>query len=298
MGNASHDPMSHGGRRQFRSLADDPFWNLALEVWLLRHLPESAAWLLTYVNAPAVILGCNQNPWRETDPDALAAAGIHLVRRTSGGGAVYHGPGNLNVSLLTPRPRHDARLLEGVLRETLAALGIAADVTPRHGLECGGRKISGGAFQFTGHTVLHHLTLLVTADLECLETALRPAPVAGQIAGAAVASVRSPVVNLAALRPGLDLAAVETALTRRWSGNAAAVTPLAPDQPWPPPAEVAALRAEFATWEWRFGRTPEFTVRDWCPEPGRPPVTTVVRHGRIHELQGAESKPCQLGTPF
>ena len=79
--------MNTGDRRQFRSLVDDPFWNLALEVWLLRHLPEAATWLLTYVNAPAVILGCNQNPWRETDPDALAAAGIHLVRRTSGGGA-------------------------------------------------------------------------------------------------------------------------------------------------------------------------------------------------------------------
>ncbi|MEI8078338.1 MAG: lipoate--protein ligase, partial [bacterium] len=147
--------MNTVGRRQFRSLTDDPFWNLALEVWLLRHLPESAAWLLTYVNAPAVVLGCNQNPWRETDPKALAAADIRLVRRTSGGGAVYHDPGNLNVSLLTLRSRHAAHLLEDVLRETLAALGITAAVTPRHGLECGGRKISGGAFQFTGHTVLH-----------------------------------------------------------------------------------------------------------------------------------------------
>ena len=202
------------------------------------------------------------------------------------------------MSLLTPRPRHDTGLLEGVVLGALSDLGIAAEATPRHGLECGGRKISGGAFQFTSHTVLHHLTLLVTADLEGLETALRPAPIAGRIAGAAVASVRSPVVNLVALRPGLDLAAVETALTRRWAGNAAAVTSLTPDQPWPPPAEVAALRAEFATWEWRFGRTPEFTVRDWCPEPGIPPVTAMVRQGRIHELQGAESKSCRLGTPF
>jgi len=266
----------------FRSLAADPFWNLAVEAWLLQQLPADTARLFLYVNAPTVVLGCNQNPWRESDPARLARHNIHLARRASGGGAVYHDPGNLNVSLLVPRSRHQPAVLEALLTDALADLGLAAAANPRHGLECGGRKVSGGAFQLTRDAALHHATLLVATDLAALQAALQPAGVAARTTGQAVASVRATVANLAAFRPGLTPADAAEAIIRRWTGGPAGdAEPLAPGRPWPPPDELEARRAEFASWEWRFGRTPDFTVHDWQPEAGRPPLTVRVHQGRI-----------------
>ena len=79
----------------------DPRVNLAFEEYLLRYVQEPEPLLLFYINEPSVIIGRNQNTIEEVDTDYVNASGIHIVRRLSGGGAVYHDPGNLNFSFVT-----------------------------------------------------------------------------------------------------------------------------------------------------------------------------------------------------
>ena len=124
--------------------------NLALEEYVFRHKPTEDDVLLFYVNAPAIIIGRNQNTIEEINPDVVEARGIRVVRRVSGGGAVYHDLGNLNFSVMTAqvsgrfnRYDHFTQPVTDVLRE----LGVPAELSGRNDILAGGRKISGNAFR-------------------------------------------------------------------------------------------------------------------------------------------------------
>ena len=179
--------------QSFISTTDDPVWNLAWEETVLRRLPGER-FLLFYRNAGCVILGRNQNPWAECDPERLAMEGIPLLRRISGGGAVWHGPGNLNYSLIMPRTGWDPVACAREAAMALRRLGFDAGQDARHSLRVGGAKVGGTAFLLTGDRALFHGTLLLDADLETIGRALAPAST--HLEGVASPSVRSPVANL------------------------------------------------------------------------------------------------------
>ena len=171
--------------------------NLALEEYVFRHKPVDDDCLLFYVNAPAIIIGRNQNTIEEIDADVVAARGIHVVRRVSGGGAVYHDLGNLNFSFMTPDVhgrfnRYD-RFLQPVL-ETLRGLGVPAELGGRNDILAGGRKISGNAQFATPTRMFSHGTLLFDANLDDVTAALNPKP--GKVESKGVKSIRSRVANI------------------------------------------------------------------------------------------------------
>lgn len=153
-----------------------------------------------------MVIGRNQNPWIECNVPWLQTMGIPLVRRFSGGGAVYHDPGNSLFSFLMPRGAftrdQHAHLLVRALQRAAAPCSPptavpALRVGPRHDVFWGPAKVSGSAYRLTRHRAYHHGTMLLGADLAALETALRsPVPTSCQGVGAAVTSVRSPVSNL------------------------------------------------------------------------------------------------------
>lgn len=160
--------------------------------------------------APAVVIGKNQNPWMECAPGQLETRGIGLARRISGGGTVYHDQGNLNYAFILDRASYRRGAVFGELVVRLRKLGISATNHGRSGLGVEGRKFSGTAFCYRGSRVLHHGTLLVSADLEELERALTPPPIA--IRSRAIPSERSPVVNLSEIVPGLTVERLAAAL--------------------------------------------------------------------------------------
>lgn len=182
----------------------DPYRNLAYEELLLDAQP-SAPVFVVYRNAEAVVIGKHQNPWRECP--AAVAAWPHdlraLCRRVSGGGTVYHDEGNLNIAYVGPREGYDRSILTEVIRETTVALGLPAEANERGDVTVHERKVSGHALCFRRSTVLHHATLLVSANLSRLRFLLSPPD--GDIEGVSVASVRMPVTNLADVRPGLSV---------------------------------------------------------------------------------------------
>ncbi len=242
--------------------AHDPALNLAREEHLFNRLADGEDLLLFYINTHAVVIGRNQLPWAEVSPARLTRARLPLMRRVSGGGAVYHDPGNLNFSILlqadAPGRPNAATILQPVVR-ALQSLGLPARLSDRNAVFVDGRKVSGTAQYMTAGKVLTHGTLLVDADLRQLAHCLVPDPVY-RITSRGRPSVRSPVVNLETLLPGLSMNVLVGALRQAF---AAVHGPIGRGT-LPPADEQAArnLAAKYRSWSWNIGRSPRCTL-EW-----------------------------------
>ncbi len=229
--------------------------NLAVEEYLLER-GEEGPFLFLYRNCPAVVIGKNQNPWRECRIDCLHDIGAALARRISGGGAVYHDLGNLNYSLVCARSLYRAEEVFARVLAALRNLGIRARLEGKTSLTVDGRKISGNAFAFRRKAVLHHGTLLVSANLDLLRS-LFPGDLSLED-GYAVASVPADTINLHDLRSGLSWREVGDALAEqfvRYYGPARRVEDTEIET-WPWRAFMTRLSER----AWVYGRTPPFTV--------------------------------------
>lgn len=241
---------------------DDPRMNLALEEYSLRHLDLKHIYLLLYINRPSVIIGRNQNPFQEINSEYIAERGISVVRRVSGGGAVYHDYGNLNYSFITRYDHDNLNNFKKFTAPVIAALrrmGVPAELNPRNSIVADDKKISGTAQYATGKGILTHGTLLFDARLDAVYHALNATEDA--MASRAVQSVRSPVVNIADFfSEPVSMGAFKTVIR-----DAAAATYGGAEEyrlsarQW---AAVNALsREKYHSWHWNFGRSPRFSIR-------------------------------------
>lgn len=231
----------------------DVYENLAAEDALLDDATLTEPVIFIYRNDPAVVIGKNQNPWRECAVSRLGALGVQLARRVSGGGAVFHDPGNLNVACIVPRDQYHRAVMLDLFIAGLARAGVSATIANSTSLVVGSQKISGNAFCYRRDKVLHHGTFLCRANLELLRAAL--VPEIAQMETRAVESVRMPVTNLTDLVDDETLvASLLDALASRW-GRIETST-LAPFHAPGFAARVDRMRS----WEWLFGATPDFQI--------------------------------------
>lgn len=234
----------------------NPYANLALEEALLNAVLPGECILYLWQNQNTVVIGRNQNSRRECRVEALERDGGFLARRLSGGGAVFHDLGNLNFTFLVHREDYSVpRQLDVILR-AVQALGIQAEKSGRNDLTAGGRKFSGNAFYSSGGRCYHHGTILIDVDAEKMSHYLHVS--AGKLQSKGVPSVRSRVVNLVELVPGITVETVRQALTAAF-GEVYHGTPL----PFPTGRlageELRRLEEKFASWEWRMGKEADFT---------------------------------------
>lgn len=193
----------------------DPRHNLALEELLLHRVKPGECILYLWQNQHTVVIGRNQHAENECRIQALEADGGHLVRRLSGGGAVYHDLGNLNFTFLVTGEDYDvAKQTETILR-AVQLVGIHAEKNGRNDLTVDGQKFSGHAYYRTGNQCYHHGTLMVAVDMAPLEKYLNVSPLKLQAKG--VQSVRSRVANLRDFRPELTIQELEKALETAFS---------------------------------------------------------------------------------
>ncbi len=183
----------------------DVYRNLALEEWLLENAPSLPV-LFLYVNDPCVVIGKNQNPWRECRLSLMEKEGVALARRISGGGAVYHDAGNLNVSIIVRRTDYREDKQYELIFQTLEKFGIQSSKVRKNSLVVDGKKFSGNAFCHRRDRTLHHSTQLVNCDLARLGRYLGPE--LDGIETNAIASVPAEVANL----PGLTIKTFSAAL--------------------------------------------------------------------------------------
>jgi len=236
----------------YKSDSFDPCRNLAIEECLLKRA-EDAVILYLWQNEHTVVIGKNQNAVKECRTALLEKEGGTLVRRLSGGGAVYHDLGNLNFTFLLPRSCYDETKQFSVILEALAAFGIRAQFTGRNDLTVDGRKFSGNAYYQSVKASYHHGTLLVNADLEKMTRYLIPSK--GKLTSKGVDSVRSRVTNLKQLCPGISIDALKQELEKSFAHiyGPAEILSL-------PEAEIALATEKYRSREWTFGRNMPFTL--------------------------------------
>tara|TARA_R100000027_G_scaffold67429_1_gene66084 strand:- start:8891 stop:9892 length:1002 start_codon:yes stop_codon:yes gene_type:complete len=180
---------------------DNPARYSAIEEACLRNSRDS--FLILWINKPSLFVGKNQNLWAEVSAKEAFRTGVSLNRRLSGGGTVYHDPGNLNFSFISngePKIAFDSHLKR--LLPYFEARGLPVEIRNRSDLFLGERKFSGNAEYFTGGRVLHHGTLLFSTDLAQLSRFLTPD--SSHYSDRAVDSNRSQTLNLQSVLPDLE----------------------------------------------------------------------------------------------
>ncbi|MEG1517665.1 MAG: lipoate--protein ligase [Raoultibacter sp.] len=236
----------------------NPYENIALEEALLTSLERDEVIMYLWQNRKTVVCGRNQNPWKECRIATLEAEGGHLARRLSGGGAVFHDLGNLNFTFLARDPHFNVARHLQVIRCAVASLGLDAIVSGRNDITIDGAKFSGNAFFHTGDAHYHHGTLMVAVDTAYLGRYLSPD--ARKLEAKGIDSVKSRVVNLGDLCSDITVERLSAALVAAFSQEyGMEALPLSPDR-------LAGMRQQardafFASWEWRFGKTLDFTHR-------------------------------------
>ena len=242
----------------YESESHDPYYNLAVEQYLLESVEDQCI-LYLWQNENTVVIGRNQNPWKECRTTLLNQEGGHLARRLSGGGAVFHDLGNLNFTFLMPQADYDPDRQLTVIQEAVGSLGIPVEKSGRNDLLAAGRKFSGNAFYKNGKQAYHHGTLLVDADMDKLSRYLNPSKAKLQAKG--VDSVRSRVGNLKERNPGLTIPALKSALKEAFARVYGLTAEPIPDGQLDD-MRIRQLSERNRSWEWNFGQKLPFTF-EW-----------------------------------
>ena len=242
------------------SESNDPWYNLALEEYLFNNISSNEVILYLWQNDHTVVIGRNQNAWKECRCRQLEEDGGQLARRLSGGGAVYHDLGNLNFTFLMDKKIYDLEKQLEVILQAVRELGIEAEFSGRNDLVVEGKKFSGNAFYFTADKAYHHGTLLVDTDYNQLVNYLQVSE--DKIKAKGVESVRSRVVNLKNINKEITIKKLKKTLQKCfvdiYPGNLCS-TP----QKYNPEemSDIKELYNKYSSWEWRFGQTPEFDIK-------------------------------------
>lgn len=268
----------------------NPYWNIAVENYLVEHADGIVLYL--WRNRRTVVIGQNQNPFGECNVEALEADGGYLMRRKTGGGAVYHDDGNLNFSFVVPKALYDQQRQFRVIQRAVESFGLHTELSGRNDILCEGRKFSGNAFSKGRFNDLHHGTILIKGNMEDLARYLKPKPAKLQKHG--VSSVQSRVVNLSELNVAITAESLgprlKDAFAEEYKGTNSINSQFSIlnfDDLISRP-EVRALYEEFASDEWRFGRWRTFTAQrsaqfDWGGVELQ--LTVDQEHGVVTDVQ-------------
>ncbi|EGB16314.1 lipoyltransferase and lipoate-protein ligase [Pseudodesulfovibrio mercurii] len=266
--------------RYIYNQSTDPTFNLAAEEWLLTESGDEI--FMLWRNRPAVIVGRNQNTLAEIDEAFTRERGIPVVRRLSGGGAVFHDLGNINFTFINngnPSEGLDFERFTVPIQKALRSMGVECVFSGRNDLLIDGKKFSGNAQHFHGGRILHHGTLLFSSDMTDLTGALRVDP--EKYRDKAVKSVRSRVTNIASHLPvAMEVTDFIRALMDFVSGGAS------PDDMALSDDETAVIKTladrRYRTWDWNFGSSPAYNFsRRTRTEGGLLDVNLYVKKGRI-----------------
>ena len=241
----------------YESNSFDPYYNLAVEQYLMETVEEDAIILFLWQNQNTVVIGKNQNAWKECRTALLSKEGGLLARRLSGGGAVFHDLGNLNFTFLMSQTEYDLDRQFSVIAQAMQLLGLHADRSGRNDMLVEGRKFSGNAFYKNGKQAYHHGTLLVDVDMEKLSRYLNPSKAKLQAKG--VDSVRSRVVNLRELNPEITIESLKKAMAEAFETVYGLPCSMLSNTDFDT-AAIEALRVRNASWEWNFGQKLPFTA--------------------------------------
>src|SRR5690554_2448824 len=244
----------------------DPAINLAIEEYALKNLKidHEDQYLLFYVNGPSIIIGRNQNSVEEINTDFVEKNNIKVIRRLSGGGAVYHDLQNLNYSFLAVDEGDSfsnfAKFTKPVI-EALHKLGVNAELTGRNDITVDGRKISGNAQFTTNGRMFSHGTLMLDSEVENVVSALRVK--SEKIRSKGIKSIRSRVANISEfLEEKISMDEFKEMLLKYiFDVDDIKDVPRyeLTEEDWEKIHEISKNR--YQKWEWNYGRSPAFNIQ-------------------------------------
>ncbi|MFB3169100.1 lipoate--protein ligase [Neobacillus sp. 179-C4.2 HS] len=239
----------------------DPRINLAIEEYALKNLDINDTYLLFYINEPSIIIGKNQNSVEEINTEYVESNGIHVVRRLSGGGAVYHDLGNLNYSFITKDDGdsfHNFRRFTEPVIAALKQMGVNAELSGRNDILAEGRKISGNAQFSTRGRMFTHGTLLFNSEMEHIVSALRVKK--DKIESKGIKSVRSRVANISEfLSEKMTIEEFRSALLKFIFQEKEVTEYVLTNDDWEKIHQLSKER--YQNWDWNYGKSPKFNLQ-------------------------------------
>lgn len=272
-----------GKLKLYRGQSFDPFFNLAVEEYLLQNTDAGCCTLYLWQNQNTVVIGRNQNAFKECRTTLLEDEGGRLARRLSGGGAVFHDLGNLNFTFLVPTEDYDLDRQLKVIELSCEKLGVRVERSGRNDILADGRKFSGNAFYRNGPRSYHHGTLMVDVDREKMGRYLNPSK--AKLSSKGVDSVRSRVVNLKELSSDITVELLSQKLAEAFS-QAYGLPYEEIDLTEKDRDAILPLFEKYGSWKWRFGRELPFTFE--CGERfpwGGVQVQLMVEGGTVKEAE-------------
>ncbi|GMQ58980.1 lipoate--protein ligase [Vallitalea sediminicola] len=239
----------------------DPWRNLSIEEYLVKNLEKDQSVLYLWKNDKTVVIGKNQNPWRECNISLLEDDSVKLARRITGGGAVYHGLGNLNFSFVMNKCDYNLERQLKVILNMCQKLGIYGKLTGRNDLTVNEKKFSGNAFYHGKRVSLHHGTLLINENMSNLAKYLNVSK--EKISSKGVKSVKSRVANLANYYEGLSTEIVSDMCIKSFIdeyGQASEDVVIEKDPMWFNDEDINILYDKNSSWDWRYGKVGKFQV--------------------------------------
>ncbi|TYS61712.1 lipoate--protein ligase [Sutcliffiella horikoshii] len=239
----------------------DPRINLAIEEYALKSLDIEDTYLLFYINEPSIIIGKNQNSVEEINTKYVEDNGIHVVRRLSGGGAVYHDHGNLNFSFITKddgESFHNFKKFTAPVVEALKSIGVEAEMSGRNDILAEGRKISGNAQFSTRGRMFSHGTLLFDSEIEHVVSALNVKK--DKIESKGIKSIRSRVANIKEfLKEDIKIEQFRQLLLEAIFKSKDIPKYELTEEDWKNIHELSKER--YQNWDWNYGKSPKFNLQ-------------------------------------
>jgi len=271
-----------------RNECKDPHFNLALEEYVFYNFDPNEDYVILWQNEPSVIIGRNQNTIEEINAKFIKDNNIHVVRRMSGGGAVYHDLGNLNFTFIVNSDQDVAsnfKKFTAPIMAALSKLGVMAEFSGRNDITIDGRKFSGNAQHYSKNRLLHHGTILFDSDLSVVQEALNVK--VDKLQSKGVKSVRSRVTNVAPyLKDKITVEEFKDILLKfllddeNYKEKEYILTP----------DDLTAVRVlmerKYLTWEWNYGESPAFEIeKSKRFDGGNLSLKFNVKDGYLNELK-------------
>jgi len=271
-----------------RNECKDPHFNLALEEYVFYNFDPNEDYVILWQNEPSVIIGRNQNTIEEINAKFIKDSNIHVVRRMSGGGAVYHDLGNLNFTFIVNSDQDVAsnfKKFTAPIMAALAKLGVKAEFSGRNDITIDGKKFSGNAQHYSKNRLLHHGTILFDSDLSVVQEALNVK--IDKLQSKGVKSVRSRVTNVAPyLKDKITVEEFKDILLKfllddeNYKEKEYILTP----------DDLTAVRVlmerKYLTWEWNYGESPAFEIeKSKRFDGGNLSLKFNVKDGYLNELK-------------
>ncbi|WP_226670162.1 lipoate--protein ligase [Metabacillus litoralis] len=241
----------------------DPKINLAIEEYAVKHLDPNESYLLFYINEPSIIIGKNQNTIEEISTNYVEEMHIHVVRRLSGGGAVYHDKGNLNFSFITKDDGdsfHNFKKFTEPVVKALGKIGVTAEMSGRNDIIASdGRKISGNAQFSTKGRMFSHGTLLFDSEIESVVSALKVKK--DKIESKGIKSIRSRVANISEyLDEKMTIEQFRELLLHQIFNDTERIPKYdLTEEDWKKINEISQDR--YQNWNWNYGKSPKFNYQ-------------------------------------